>query len=210
MARVTDREQRPPTDDSRELREVDLSDGDILAAMGSISGYLDITTEDFRALYHLAYQRAIARLFADIRADRMMLRGIEALAPDLALDEAARRLGRAGIMAMPVVDADGRVLGMLTETDFFRRLDVGSFLELILRLLDDPSGFTHRFHETTVRDAMTSPAVTVLEDAGFREIAAAFQHHEGRATPVTDGAGRLVGLLLRRDFIGACKLPGAV
>jgi len=209
-ARMTDLEQRPLKDESLEPLEMDLSDEDILAAMASISGYLDITTEDFRALYHLAHQRAVARMFAHIRADRMMLRGIDALTPDLRLDEAARRMGHSGIMAMPATDPNGRVLGMLTETDFFRRLGVGSFLELILRLLQDPSGFTHRFHETTVREAMTSPAVTVAEDASFREIAAAFQHHEGRATPVVDSAGRLLGLLLRRDFIAACKVPGAM
>jgi len=98
---------------------MELSDEDILAAMANISGYLDITTEDFRTLYHLAHQRAVQRLFAHIRADRLMRRGI------------------------------------------------------------DP-------------------------------IAAAFQHHDGRATPVVDGAGRLMGLVLRRDFIGACKLPGAI
>jgi len=203
---MTDREQRPLEDDSSEPHEMELSDEDILAAMANISGYLDITTEDFRTLYHLAHQRAVQRLFANIRADRLMRRGIDPLPPDLPLDEAARRLVRGGIMALPVADADGRVLGMLTETDFFRRLRVDSFLGLILRLLEDPSGFTHPFHETTVREAMTSPAVTVPEDASFQGIAAAFQHHDGRATPVVDGAGRLLGLLLRRDFIGACKL----
>jgi CBS domain-containing membrane protein len=207
---MTDRQQRPLEEVSSEPYEMELSDEDILAAMANISGYLDITTEDFRALYHLAHQRAVARMFAHIRADRLMRRGVDPLAPDLPLAEAARLLVRGGIMALPVADAEGRVLGMLTEADFFRRLHVDSFLELILRLLEDPSGFTHRFHETTVREAMTSPAVTLPEDASFREIAAAFHQHEGRATPVVDGAGRLRGLLLRRDFIGACKLPSAI
>jgi len=209
-ARMMDRPQRPFEEISSEPHDMELSDEDILAAMANISGYLDITTEDFRALYHLAHQRAVARMFTHIRADRLMRRGVDPVAPDLPLDEAARLMVRGGIMALPVADADGRVLGMLTETDFFRRLHVDSFLELILRLLEDPSGFTHRFHETTVREAMTSPAVTVPEDASFREIAAVFHQHEGRSTPVVDGAGRLRGLLLRRDFIGACKLPSAI
>lgn len=188
-----------------ELHELELSDKDILAAMAEIRGYLDITTEDFRALYHLAHQRAVQRLIGHIRADRLMRGGFTALDPDLPLDAAARIMVGAGMMSLPVAQAGGPVLGILTETDFFRRLQVNSFLELILRLLQDPNAFTHRFHEMTVRQAMTSPAVTLPAGAGFRQIAAAFHRHEGRATPVVDDAGRLLGMLLRRDFLGACR-----
>ena len=205
---MTDKEQQPFERSPSEPPEIELSDEDIFAAMANISGYLDITTEDFRIVYHLAHQRAVQRLFSHIRADRLMRRGIHPLTPELPLVEAARRLVRGGIMALPVADSDGHVMGVLTETDYFRRLGVDSFLGLILRLLEDPSGFTHCFDEMTVREAMTSPAVTVLNDAGFQTIAAAFLRHDGRSTPVVDGGGRLLGLLLRRDFIGACKLQG--
>ena len=48
-----------------------------------------------------------------------------------------------------MVDATGRVIGMLTETDYLRRLKAGSFLELLLRIIDD-SFIDHRCHETPV------------------------------------------------------------
>jgi len=44
--------------------EIELSDEDILDAMQHIPGYLDISTEDFRIIYHLAWQHALARLLA--------------------------------------------------------------------------------------------------------------------------------------------------
>lgn len=44
--------------------ELELSDEDILDAMQHIPGYLDISTEDFRIIYHLAWQHAMARLQA--------------------------------------------------------------------------------------------------------------------------------------------------
>ncbi len=44
--------------------EIELSDEDILDAMQHIPGYLDISTEDFRIIYHLAWQHAMARLLA--------------------------------------------------------------------------------------------------------------------------------------------------
>ena len=42
--------------------EPELTDEDILDAMRHIPGYLDISTEDFRAIYHLAWRHAMARL----------------------------------------------------------------------------------------------------------------------------------------------------
>lgn len=51
-----------------DIDELELSDEDILDAMQHIPGYLDISTEDFRIIYHLAWQHALARLQA--RKDR--------------------------------------------------------------------------------------------------------------------------------------------
>lgn len=44
--------------------EPELSDEDLIDAMEHIPGYLDISTEDFRIIYHLAWRHAIARLRA--------------------------------------------------------------------------------------------------------------------------------------------------
>ena len=190
----------------RHASELDLSDEDILDAMAKIPGYLDITTADFREIYHLAHAHAMERLFSNIRAGSLMLTGIEPLRPDIPLDEAARSMADQGRKALPVVDDEGRVVGMLTETDFLRRLQADTFLELLLRLLADTGAFSHRCHETPVRAAMIASPETVPEDAGFREIFRAFHAHEGRSMPVVDREGRLRGLLLRKDCIKAFRL----
>ncbi len=44
--------------------EPELTDADILDAMRQVPGYLDISTEDFRIIYHLAWRHAVARLRA--------------------------------------------------------------------------------------------------------------------------------------------------
>jgi CBS domain-containing protein len=98
------------------------------------------------------------------------------------------------------------VIGMLTETDFLRRLKVDTFLELLLNMMDDRFQFTHRCHETPVSEAMTAGVVCVSLDAGFGDIFRAFREHAGRSMPVTDAAGRLQGLLLRKDFLNAAHL----
>lgn len=189
-----------------DLPELDLSDEDILDAMQHIPGYLDITTEDFRVIYHLSHRHALQRLFGRIRAGNLMHVGIEPLRPEMTLDKAAESMARQGLKNLPVVDAEGRVTGMLTETDFLRRLHADTCIGLLVRLVKDISSFTHRCHETAVSEAMTSEAVTVEEEAGFFDVIAAFRHHGGRSMPVVDATGHLRGLLLRKDFIHAYHL----
>ena len=186
-----------------DLPELELTDEDILDAMRHIPGYLDISTEDFRAIYHLAHTHALDRLFQRVTAAQLMLSDIQPLHPDTRLDAAAQQLVSQRRKSLPVVDGENYVVGMMTETDFLRRLRVDSFLELLLKLVADQSLFTHRCHETPVSEAMTAPAITIAEQAGFRDIVHAFHRHEGRSLPVVDEAGRLKGLLLRKDFIKA-------
>ena len=189
-----------------EVTEIELTDGDILDAMRHIPGYLDISTEDFRTIYHLAHHHAVGRLFGNVRADNLMQAGVVPLSPDMLLDEAAKALVQSNYKALPVVDANGCVIGILTENDFLRRLNVASFLELLLSMLDKAFELKHRCHETPVSKAMTTPAITIGKQAGFMEIIAAFQQHGGRSLPVVDSDGRLIGLLLRKDFLRAYHL----
>jgi CBS-domain-containing membrane protein len=192
--------------ESGKVPELELTDDDILDAMQHIPGYLDITTEDFRAIYHLAHRHALERLFGGIIASRLMRTAIEPLHSTTTLDKAARILANSGYKGLPVVDINGYVIGMLTETDFLKRLKAENFLELLLRMFDDSFEFKHRFHETTISAAMTQPVVTVNQNARFMEIMEAFHRHGGRSMPVVGADGRLLGLLLRKDIITACKL----
>jgi len=192
--------------DGNELPEVELSNEDILDAMQHISGYLDISTEDFREIYHLAHRHAMTRLFGSVRAGTYMRTGIEPLHPDMPLEKAAGIIARQGLKSLPVVNADNRVIGILTESDFLRRLDADTFLALLLRLVADVNNFSHRCHETPVSQAMMAAPVTIDEQAGFFQIIAAFRRHQGRSMPVVESGGRLRGLLLRKDFMQAFHL----
>jgi len=188
------------------LSELDLSDDDILDAMREIDGYLDISTGDFRTIYHLAHRHALERLFKGLAARKLMQSGFSPLLAETTLDTAARALVSQGFKGLPVVDADQFVIGILTETDFLRRLEADSFLHLLLRIVGEPGAFSNRCQQTPVREAMSAPVVTVAASAGFQEIVKAFHVHDGRSMPVVDAAGRLQGLLLRKDFVRACHL----
>jgi len=188
------------------LPEIELADEDILDAMRHIPGYLDISTEDFRTIYHLAHHHAVDRLFKGLRAETLMLTGFTSLTADMRMDEAARSLVAQRFKGLPVVDSRGRLCGMLTESDFLRRLQAGSFLELMLRLIESGSALATRCHETRVSDVMTANPVAVDRLAGFRDITAAFHRHHGRSMPVVEADRRVCGLVLHRKFISACHL----
>jgi CBS domain-containing protein len=143
-------------------------------------------------------------MFDSIRAGTLMRIDVRPLRPDMRMDQAARTLVEQEMKSLPVVDGANGVIGVLTESDFLHRLQSDSCLGLLLRLVEDPASFSHRCHETPVAEAMTAPAVTVTEDARFRQVLAAFRSHPGRSMPVTDAAGRLRGVLLRKDFIARC------
>lgn len=188
--------------------ELELSDEDILDAMRDIPGYLDISTGDFRQVYHIAHRHALERVFRDIQATQLMCTDIEPLRPDTMLDKAAAAMARQGLKGLPVVDDDNRVTGILTETDYLRWLNADSFLELLLRLISAPENFDHQCHETPVSKIMTTRVVTLSGDSSFNAIIGAFHAHEGRSMPVVDSSGKLLGLLLRKDFLHACHLEG--
>ncbi len=181
--------------------ELELSDEDIIDAMQHIPGYLDISTEDFRTIYHLAHRHAVERSFAKIRARNLMHLAIPLLSPEMTLDQAAKAIVASRFKGLPVADDSGQVIGMLTETDFLAHLKAKTFLELLLGLIDNSGEFSHRCHDTLVRAAMTAAVVTVKPDAGFWKIMSAFRNHPGRSLPVVDDNNRVCGLLLRKDFL---------
>lgn len=186
--------------------EVELSDDDVYDAMRRIPGYLDITTEDFRLIYRLAHEHAVMRFLRSRHARDVMRAERHAVSPDTMLDEAARVMARLGLKCIPVVDADRRVIGVVSETDYLHKLGAQAFTEFLLKYVAEAAAIEQRCHETPVSAIMTAPAVTVREDDDFFAVIRAFKSHPGRRMPVVDEEGKLVGVIARKDFIHACHL----
>jgi CBS-domain-containing membrane protein len=87
--------------DTEDGPELELSDEDILDAMRDVPGYVDISTQDFRTIYHLAHGHALERLFRHVSARNLMRTGIAPLHPDTKLDATARALVAQGLKGLP-------------------------------------------------------------------------------------------------------------
>lgn len=101
---------------------------------------------------------------------------------DWSVERAAKELTGHGFTALPVVDDDDRVIGIVTES----------------HLLPDPlTG--RRAH--TVGGVMERDVITARADEPVSGVVRSMEEHELRAIPVVDGTRRLVGIVTRRDLL---------
>lgn len=118
--------------------QVSFSDEDILRAMSEIPGHLDISLGDFREIYTKAYEQAIKRFTREIRLSEIMTREVVSLYQDDTLEHGAMILAKNHFSGAPVIDTDSRVVGVVSEKDFFNAVGVGGIrtvMELIAECL---------------------------------------------------------------------------
>lgn len=126
---------------------------------------------------------------------------------DTPLREVARLLIDRRISGLPVVDAQGALVGVVSETDFLaKQAGPGSRRPSLLQwLLSGTQAAKHaatRLHATTAGEAMTRPPVTIGPDRSVAEAAALMAQAKVNRLPVTE-QGRLIGILTRADIVRA-------
>jgi CBS domain-containing protein len=115
--------------------------------------------------------------------------------PTALLEEVATRLNELGIHHVTVVDAERRIVGMLSETDLLRARQTR-------RAVLAGSGFSDTDDAPLVfaRDVMTRQVLTIVPTAELAEALALLLDRQIHALPVVND-DRLVGLITSRDFV---------
>ena len=115
---------------------------------------------------------------------------------DTLLRDAARDMVRSGIGALPVIEADGMLVGMLSERELMRHmLSLASINGSIPR----PQSGVERARRR-VRDVMTRQVLCVSPDQPLAEVASLMTNKDVDRVPVVE-EGRLVGFLTRSDIV---------
>ena len=189
---------------------VNMSDEDILDAMKSIPGYLDITPGDFREIFSYAYRYAVDRIAQSLLAKDVMTAKVISVTPTTSLKETALAMATHGISGIPVIDEREAVVGVISEKDFLFHMvekKTHSIMHIIAQCLSTKGCMAIPMRTGHAKDIMTSPAQTVSESTPIFEIASIFAEKEINRVPVLDENGHLVGIVARADiFRTTCLL----
>jgi len=130
-----------------------------------------------------------------------------AVPPTMAIEDCARLLLEKRISAMPVVDAESHIIGIISEGDLIRRRETGTERRYSwwLELVSDPQTMARDFVKSgghKVSDVMTRQVVSVTEDTPLAAIASMLEKHRIKRVPVVRD-GKLVGIVSRADLVRA-------
>ncbi len=137
----------------------------------------------------------------------IMTRPVVTVRPETSLAEVARALVEHRIGCVPVTDEQGRLRGIVTQTDFAAKergapFSVETLPQLFSRLM--PREAVERAHEeartTTAAEVMISGVITAEEDTPAEEVARRMLHYDIEHIPVVrDGVP--VGIVSRHDLL---------
>ncbi|CAB5686079.1 putative manganese-dependent inorganic pyrophosphatase [Delftia tsuruhatensis] len=124
----------------------------------------------------------------------VMSREAVTVGPEAGVNDAWRVLAEHGVAQAPVLDADGRVVGLLLRADMAP-----------LDLLPEPGAIKEAIAlaRRPVHEVMISPIPTVARDTDLRRVAGVLLDTGLPGLPVTDDQGLLAGFISRTDILRA-------
>jgi CBS domain-containing protein len=140
-----------------------------------------------------------------MNAADIMTRKVVRVPPETSVSALARLLLDNKISAVPVVDDEGRVLGIVGEGDLLRRPSRRSPRGWWLRLFDEEAVCLEELataRHLKVRDIMTRHVVSVSDRAPIDVMASLMHRHKLKRLPVLRD-GKLVGIVSRADLLDA-------
>jgi CBS-domain-containing membrane protein len=140
-------------------------------------------------------------------ASEIMSSPVKTIGPDATIQEAIALLLEARVTGLPVTDADGRLIGLVSEGDFLHRAELGTakrkprWIEFLL----GPGEIAESYvlsHGRKVHEVMSHDVATVGESASINEVVETMERRKVKRVPVVSG-DRLVGIITRSDLLRA-------
>lgn len=174
----------------------------VLKVIAPMVGEGLITLDDVQVVKYT--HRYLNPLPADKRVSDVMTRKVITLTDTMSVAEAWERMLKHLLKALPVLNADGEVVGVLTDEDLLDRAGLEQRLSIAERL-DEQSLQTElnslRSSPLKAADVMTSPAITAQGDEPLGAAATRMAEHGIKRLPVLDEKGKLIGVLSRVDVL---------
>lgn len=142
-----------------------------------------------------------------MRAHQIMTQQVITVGADTTIVEAIDAMLRHHISGLPVIDAAGELIGIISEGDFIRRAEIGTqrkrgrWLTFLAGKDRVAADFVHA-HGRKVGEIMTPDPLTITEDTTLDQIVQIMESSNVKRLPVVRG-NRPVGIVTRSDFLAA-------
>lgn len=142
-----------------------------------------------------------------MRARHIMTKDVVAVTPHTTIEQAARIMLQMHISGLPVIDDAGNLVGMVSESDFLRRSEIGTgrrhaaWLKFFIGPARAAADFVHE-RGRKVADVMTKQVVSVQEDADLAGLVDLMEKNGIKRVPVMRGKAP-VGIVTRTNVLQA-------
>jgi len=136
----------------------------------------------------------------------IMTKDVITVSPDASLKDVGEILKERRISGVPVIDAKGNIVGIVTLTDMLRVLDqIYKWREMERRIPDLKLSemFEKEKSEAKVRNVMTKSVYTLDENQTMEDVMRMMFDKKVHTIPITKD-GKLLGIVGKRDLISAC------
>jgi len=142
-----------------------------------------------------------------MRAHQIMTKDVISVTPHTSVEDAARIMLQNHISGLPVVEDNGTLVGIVSESDFLRRSEIGTGRKrpAWLQFFVGPGRAAHDFvreRGRKIADVMTSAPITVEQDTPLETLVRLMESHDIKRLPVLNGK-TLVGIVTRSNLLQA-------
>jgi CBS domain-containing protein len=143
-----------------------------------------------------------------MKARDVMVAPVITVKPTASVKEAAEMLVENRISGLPVVDDDGKLVGVVSEGDLLHRVEAGTDRRRSwwLQLFTGDTRLASEYieaHARKVADVMSRRVITAPPDTPLSDIAIRMEKNAINRVPIVDSGGQLVGIVSRTNLVQA-------
>lgn len=185
--------------------EILLTEQNLEQARAAMDTYIDVSIPDLAEIYDRALQQAHSEKLGHLRCGEVMTQPAIHTHADAELRVIWRLFEKRRIRGIPIVDAQQRIEGIVTITDFIRHASKleGADLPAKLAQLRKPAAGRALDKPEVAGQIMTTAVITAHESDRLSDLVQVFSRHGIHHLPVVNDSEQLVGMLTRGDIMTA-------
>ncbi|GLK88755.1 HPP family protein [Pseudomonas turukhanskensis] len=179
------------TQDRSPVERVGITSADLDEALNELGGFVDIQREDLKQIIRTTEKNALRRSMGAICAEQIMSRDVQTATPQTTVKQALALLKHHHLKTLPVLDAQRRLVGIVSLIDLYGQ-----------RRHQRPRGLLGRRRDVPLEDVMSQPVIAVQRSTHVVEMIPLLSEQGLHCLPVLD-KGELLGIVTQTDLIAA-------